>query len=83
MKHEAINRSLIRKVDPRRFCLRSCPCGKETESYALGHDARNDFRPIDENPYDGILECLEYIDWAQGWFDADRALDENDDEDGD
>jgi hypothetical protein len=84
MKHEiAINRSLG-KVDPRRIprdpIAPTAP--PECEAYALGHDARNDLRPIDENPYDGILECLDNIDWAQGWADADRER-EADDEGGD
>ena len=50
----------------------------ECEAYALGHDARNDLRPIDENPYD--CACEDHHDWTIGWEDADRALDEDDDE---
>jgi hypothetical protein len=76
MKHEiAISRGL-RKVDPRRIphdpIAPTAP--SESESYALGHDARNDFRPIDENPY--ATGCEDHQDWATGWADADRALDE-------
>ena len=48
----------------------------ESESYALGYDARNDMRPIDDNPYDH--GCEDHQDWAQGWADADRALDDED-----
>lgn len=47
----------------------------ECESYALGCDARNDLRPIDENPYEHGSE--EHQDWATGWADEDRALDED------
>jgi len=53
----------------------------ENEPYALGCDARNDFIPLEENPYE--LDHENNQDWAQGWFDADRALDEDDDEGGD
>jgi hypothetical protein len=79
MKHEiAINRSLLKRnplIYPSDPIAPTAP--PECEAYALGHDARNDFRPLDENPYDGILECVEYVDWAQGWADADRELDED------
>lgn len=85
MKHEiAINRSL-RKVDP-RYIPRDpiAPTAPpENEPYALGHDARNDMRPIDENPYPRLLGwdgANDFDDWAQGWTDADRALDEDEEE---
>lgn len=69
MKHEiAINRALT-------FEPKGPP---ERESYALGCDARNDMRPIDENPYEH--SCGDHQDWAEGWADADRALDEDGDE---
>jgi hypothetical protein len=47
----------------------------ENEPYALGCDARNDFKAIDENPYEHGSE--EHQDWAQGWADEDIALDED------
>ena len=80
MKHEvAINRSLFKRnpmLYSRDPIAPNAP--PENEPYLLGHDARNDGKSIDENPYDGILECLENVDWATGWADADRMLDEDD-----
>jgi hypothetical protein len=82
MKHEvAINRSL-RNVDPRRIphdpiAPTSPP---ECEAYALGVDARNDFKAIDENPYEH--GSSDHIDWWIGWSDTDRER-EADDEGGD
>lgn len=85
MKHEiAINRGLAKRnplLWPRdidnyesreTFAPTATP---ECEAYALGCDARNDFKAIDENPY--AHGCDDHQDWAQGWADADRALDED------
>jgi hypothetical protein len=80
MKHEvAVTRSL-RRVDPRRIPHNPiAPAAPpENEAYALGHDARNDGRPIDENPYEH--GCEDNQDWATGWADADRELDEDDED---
>jgi hypothetical protein len=91
VKHEAsINRSL-RKRNPMLFprdidnyesrepFAPTAP--PENEPYALGHDARMDGKSIDENPYPPFSDYdFEHRDWAIGWFDADRALDEDDDE---
>jgi hypothetical protein len=78
MKHEiSISRSLTKRnplIFPRDPIAPTAP--PENEPYALGHDARMDGKTVDENPYDGP----DSIDWAQGWLDADRALDEDDDE---
>lgn len=52
----------------------SCP-RNQSEAYNLGCDARNDNRPIDENPYpsfERIPYPWEHLDWARGWSDADR-----------
>lgn len=64
MKHEP--RSLLKR-DP---IAPTAP--PECEAYALGCDARNDFRPIDENPY--AHGCEDHQDWATGWADQDREL---------
>ena len=47
----------------------------ECEAYALGHDARNDGKSPDDNPYEWPSD--DYQDWAHGWEEADRALDED------
>jgi hypothetical protein len=52
----------------------------ENEPYALGYDARNDGRPIDENPFP--YASRDNLDWDRGWADADRER-EADDEGGD
>lgn len=76
MKHEiAINRSLRRRnplIFPRDPIAPTAP--PECEAYALGCDARNDFKSIDKNPYE--RGCDDHQDWEQGWADADRALDD-------
>ena len=78
-REAAINRNL-RKRDPTQFPRDpiASPAPPECEAYALGSDARNDFKPIDENPYEHGRE--DHQDWATGWSDADRALDEDGDE---
>lgn len=51
----------------------SCP-RNQSEAYNLGCDARNDGKPIDENPYepgDHPVPYVEFSDWDRGWQDTD------------
>lgn len=80
--------SLIRHPNPAMSLCQDCPpvgypnaarcvsCPRnQSEAYLLGCDARNDFKPIDENPYPGFERMpypWEHLDWARGWVDADR-----------
>lgn len=50
-------------------------CAGKSEPYSLGVDARNDGKSPDDNPYEWPSD--ECHDWATGWADADRALDED------
>jgi len=35
-------------------------------------DGYNGYYERDENPYDRMMECDEYMDWARGWSNAQR-----------
>lgn len=76
------NRSLTKR-NPLLF-PRS-PRTVESEAFNLGCDARNDLRPIDENPYEHDTrdhrQWSDHIDWSQGWWDADREREANDEGD--
>lgn len=76
-REAAINRSL-RKRNPMLF-PRDPSFGRppDNEPYALGCDARNDGKAIDECPYESLDASAE---WARGWSDADRER-EADEED--
>lgn len=44
----------------------------ESEAYGLGCDARNDLKPIDENPFP--YASRDNLNWDRGWANTDRAL---------
>lgn len=68
--------SQLTKRNPLHFPRDPVPGAVESEAYKLGVDARNDFRPIDENPYSIVLDKRKNADWTRGWSDTDRMLDD-------
>src|SRR5271170_7798275 len=65
----SLTMSATKRCPPRDPIAPTAP--PECEAWALGCDARNDFKAIDENPYD--WPSLDWYQWADGWAEADRA----------
>lgn len=47
---------------------------ESSEAYALGCDARNDIKPVDDNPYP--IGSADRWEWARGWCDTDHDIKE-------
>lgn len=63
------NRGLIKR-NPLIFPRSPGARAAESEAYDLGCDARNDFKPFDENPFP--YASRDNLDWDRGWANTDR-----------